>query len=117
MQNNVGKVVRTLMRQVRQTHFARPGPRPDSRRPVVYWEETSLGGIPYMVPLVILRTRPCRWFSAGGCVMCNYELLAIDEGVVAPLGQFQIPAAYSAKLSGILPAPVTVFWNLKKADK
>lgn len=47
----------------------------------MYWEETSLGGIPYMVPLVILRTRPCRWFSAGGCVMCNYELLAIDEGV------------------------------------
>lgn len=80
MQDNVGKVVRSLMRQVRQTHFARPGPRPDPRTPVVYWEETSLNGVPYMVPLVVLRTRPCRWFSAGGCVMCNYELLAIDEG-------------------------------------
>ncbi len=50
-------------------------------------------------------------------IAAQIQKLAIDEGVVAPLGQFQIPAAYSAKLSGILPAPVTVFWNLKKADK
>ena len=81
MQDDVGKTVRFLMRQVRRTHFARPEPRPSSREPVLYWEETCLGGSPYMVPLVILRTRPCRWFSAGGCVMCNYELLAVDEGV------------------------------------
>src|SRR5690606_33193160 len=31
------------------------------------------------------------------------QKLVVDEGVVAPLGQFQIPAAYSTKLSGVLP--------------
>jgi peptide/nickel transport system substrate-binding protein len=50
-------------------------------------------------------------------IAARIQKLAIDEGVVAPLGQFQIPAAYSTRLSGILPAPVTVFWNLKKAAK
>ncbi len=45
------------------------------------------------------------------------QKLVVDEGVVAPLGQFQIPAAYSTKLSGVLPAPVTVFWNMKKTEK
>lgn len=43
--------------------------------------------------------------------------MAIDEGVVGPLGQFQIPAAYNTRLSGILEAPVTLFWNLKKSEK
>jgi len=50
-------------------------------------------------------------------IAVQIQKLAIDEGVVAPLGQFQIPAAYSTKLSGIVSAPVTVFWNLKKADQ
>lgn len=75
------KSVQRVMKLVRAKHFARTDPRPNPRVPVIYFEETSMSGRPYMVPLVILRTRPCRWFSAGGCVMCNYELLAIDEGV------------------------------------
>jgi peptide/nickel transport system substrate-binding protein len=45
------------------------------------------------------------------------QKLVIDEGVVAPLGQFFIPAAYSKKLTGVLESPVTVFWNIKKSDK
>lgn len=45
------------------------------------------------------------------------QKLAIDEGVVGPLGQFVVPAAYSSKLSGVLESPITVFWNLKKAAK
>ncbi|MFC4278361.1 ABC transporter substrate-binding protein [Achromobacter aloeverae] len=50
-------------------------------------------------------------------IAARIQKLAIDEGVVAPLGQFQIPAAYSTRLTGIVAAPVTVFWNLKKSDK
>ncbi|KOF52087.1 MULTISPECIES: ABC transporter substrate-binding protein [unclassified Achromobacter] len=50
-------------------------------------------------------------------IAAEIQKLAIDEGVVAPLGQFQIPAAYSTRLSGILQAPVTLFWHLKKAEK
>lgn len=45
------------------------------------------------------------------------QKLAIDKGVVGPLGQFTVPAAYSRKLSGILPSPITVFWNIEKAGK
>ncbi|MFG0228870.1 ABC transporter substrate-binding protein [Achromobacter sp. 413638] len=47
-------------------------------------------------------------------IAAQIQKLAIDEGVVAPLGQFQIPAAYSKKLSGVLDAPVTLFWNIGK---
>lgn len=81
MGNDVQRAVQKVMKQVRVAHFARSEPKPNPREPVVYWEETCLQGRPYMVPLIILRTRPCRWFTAGGCVMCNYELLAVDEGV------------------------------------
>lgn len=45
------------------------------------------------------------------------QKLAIEEGIVAPLGQFQIPAAYSSKLTDIVEAPVTLYWGLKKAQK
>jgi peptide/nickel transport system substrate-binding protein len=49
-------------------------------------------------------------------ITARIQKLAIDEGVIGPLGQFVVPAAYSTKLSGVLPSPVTVFWNMKKAD-
>lgn len=42
--------------------------------------------------------------------------LAIDQGVVVPLGQFNIPAAYRSDLSGVQHAPVTVFWSIEKND-
>jgi len=42
--------------------------------------------------------------------------LVIDNGVVVPLGQFVIPAAYSAKLQDVPHSPVTVFWSLSKTD-
>lgn len=50
-------------------------------------------------------------------IAARIQQVAIDEGIVAPLGQFQIPSAYSTKLTDVLRAPITVFWNLKKADK
>ncbi len=50
-------------------------------------------------------------------IAAQIQKLAIDEGVVAPLGQFRIPAAYSARLSGLMESPVTVFWNVKKSTE
>jgi peptide/nickel transport system substrate-binding protein len=47
-------------------------------------------------------------------IAAKIQKLAIDEGVVGPLGQFRIPSAYSAKLSGVLESPVTAFWNMSK---
>jgi len=37
---------------------------------------------------------------------------AFDNVSYLPLGQFTIPIAYRAELSGVLPAPVLVFWNI-----
>ncbi|MFV0474350.1 MAG: ABC transporter substrate-binding protein [Pikeienuella sp.] len=42
------------------------------------------------------------------------QKLAIDEGVVGPLGQFRIPAAWNKAWSGFLESPITVFWNVEK---
>lgn len=41
----------------------------------------------------------------------------IDEGVVVPMGQFFVPGAYRTTLTGVLDAPVSVFWNMKKTGK
>lgn len=50
-------------------------------------------------------------------IAVELQKLVIDNGVVAPLGQFLIPAAYSTALTGVLESPVTVFWNIKKSAK
>lgn len=45
------------------------------------------------------------------------QRLVIDEGVVVPQGQFVLPTAYSANLTGVLDSPVAFFWNIKKTGK
>ena len=45
------------------------------------------------------------------------QRLVIDEGVVVPQGQFVLPTAYSANLTGVLNSPVALFWNIKKTGK
>lgn len=47
-------------------------------------------------------------------IAVKIQKLAIDEGVVGPLGQFRIPAAYSTEWTGFPKAPVTLFWNVQK---
>jgi len=44
------------------------------------------------------------------------QQLAIDEVIVAPLGQFHIPSAYRSNITDVLESPMVVFWNLKKSD-
>jgi len=76
LQGHVSKI----MRLIRKPHFQRPpDPTWNPRTPVIYFEETCFGGDPFQVPMVILRTQPCRWFTAGGCVMCNYELIEAND--------------------------------------
>lgn len=41
---------------------------------------------------------------------------AIDEVNYIPLGQFKIPSVWRNELSGLLKAPVPVFWNIEKKD-
>lgn len=50
-------------------------------------------------------------------IAVKIQKLAIDEGVVGPLGQFRIPSAYSTKVSGFLESPVKVFWNVSKSGE
>lgn len=41
----------------------------------------------------------------------------IDEATFGPLGQYAVLTAYSTKLTGVLDAPMPLFWNIKKAAK
>ena len=45
------------------------------------------------------------------------QKLVIEEGVMVPLGQFYIPSAYRASLTGVLDSHVPYFWNVKKSGK
>jgi peptide/nickel transport system substrate-binding protein len=41
--------------------------------------------------------------------------IAIDEGVIVPLGQYTTPSAYSTKMTGMLENSRPLFWNVRKA--
>lgn len=41
----------------------------------------------------------------------------LEEGVTVPLGQITTASAYRSTLSGVLEAPVPIFWNIKKMGK
>lgn len=42
------------------------------------------------------------------------QLMAYDEAMYAPLGQFHAPSAWSERISGVLPGPAPFFWHMKK---
>lgn len=50
-------------------------------------------------------------------IAAELQKLAIDEGVVGPLGQFRIPAAYRSTWTGVPEAPITAFWNIRSAGE
>ncbi|MDF2462466.1 MAG: extracellular solute-binding protein [Ramlibacter sp.] len=45
------------------------------------------------------------------------QKLAVDEGVIVPLGKYVSSTAYSNKLTGVLEASIPLFWNIKKSAK
>jgi len=74
-------------------------------------------GWPDVPEMEALRARFARAADPAErkAITARLQKLAIDEVVVAPLGQFVIPTAYSTKLSNVLESPITVFWNIKKS--
>ena len=64
-----------------------PHTAPDPWQADIYYEEVRLHAPgdprrgPYVMPLVTLRTNPCRWSMSAGCVMCGYHLGA-NRGMV-----------------------------------
>ncbi|MFC7609434.1 hypothetical protein [Teichococcus aestuarii] len=43
------------------------------------------------------------------------QAIAFEEPPFLPLGQYFTPQAYSTRLSGFVPSPIALFWNLEKA--
>ena len=42
------------------------------------------------------------------------QMIAYEEGIYAPIGQYFVPTAWSANLEGVLDAPAPLFWNISK---
>lgn len=76
----------------------------------------SWAGWPDVPEISALRIEYAKAASAEEqkAIAEKIQKLAIDEGVVGPLGQFRIPAAWNAEWSGFLESPITVFWNVSK---
>lgn len=76
----------------------------------------SWAGWPDVPEIEVLRLEYAKATTAEEQkeIAAKIQKLAIDEGVVYPLGQFRIPSAYSNELIGMVEAPVKVFWNVKK---
>jgi peptide/nickel transport system substrate-binding protein len=46
-----------------------------------------------------------------------YHARALESVPYVPLGQFSLVRGYSARLAGILDAPVPVYWNISKVNE
>lgn len=60
------------------------------------------------------------WFSAPSAeeqrsVAGQMQALAFQEPPVIPLGQYFIPNAFNRKVTGMVPSPVSLFWNIEKS--
>ncbi|WP_426959828.1 ABC transporter substrate-binding protein [Muricoccus radiodurans] len=60
------------------------------------------------------------WFDAPDeaaqkAIARRMQALAFEHPPFIPLGTYFVPHAYRTRLSGIVPAPSTVFWNVRKA--
>lgn len=74
-----------VMQCVLRQHVPHTAPSPWQTD--IYYEEVRLHSPddpfvgPYVMPLVTLRTNPCRWSASAGCVMCGYHLGANRDPV------------------------------------
>jgi peptide/nickel transport system substrate-binding protein len=60
-----------------------------------------------------------QWFAASDLeqqkkLATEIQLEAFDEVPYVPVGQFLVPTAYRANVSGIVISPVVVLWNAEK---
>ncbi len=49
-------------------------------------------------------------------IAAELQALAYDEVMYVPLGQYNVTAAWSSKLEGVLPGPAPYFWNISKSE-
>ena len=61
------------------------------------------------------------WFAAPdageqAAITRQMQALAFQEPPVIPIGQYFVPNAYNTKLTGIVPSPVSLFWNVEKTS-
>lgn len=49
-------------------------------------------------------------------VAVDIQKHTLDNVLYVPLGQYVMPQARTNKLTGMIPSPVPVFWNIEKAD-
>jgi len=78
----------------------------------------SWAGWPDVPEIEALRAQFARSADAAEqkAIAAQLQKLAIDEGVVGPLGQYWLVSAYRTSVTDVLGSPVTVFWNLKKSN-
>lgn len=49
-------------------------------------------------------------------IAAKIHRLALEEGVITPIGKITKPTGYRANVSGILQSPAPVFWNIAKGE-
>jgi len=65
------------MKKIRNEMYENIHPIHDLNKCNIYFEENRYLEKPYNMPLITLRTKPCRWLTAtGGCTTCGYNLVA-----------------------------------------
>lgn len=47
-------------------------------------------------------------------IAADIQTVVYDEVVYIPLGQFKLPTAYRSELTGVIEAPMMVFWNVDR---
>ncbi len=73
--------------------------------PALYYEECLFEGHPYILPMIVLRTNPCNWYTkTGGCLTCGYQGIAKFKGISDADILAQVDAALRhLRLKGELP--------------
>lgn len=92
---------------------------PLSNFPVAANGPNAMNGWPDVPRIEELKAKFARTGDKAELNRIAEELqrLVVDEATFQPLGQYDILSAYSTKLSGVLEAPLPLFWNMKKAAR
>jgi peptide/nickel transport system substrate-binding protein len=92
---------------------------PLSNFPVAANGPNAMNGWPDVPRIEELKAKFARTSDKTELKRIAEELqkLVVDEATFQPVGQYDILSAYSTKLSGVLDAPLPLFWNIKKAAR
>ena len=67
-----------IMKKIRLQYKESVLPAWEPNRCHIYFEDAWMEpNTPYILPLVIMKTRTCSWLrQGGGCMMCNYQYIS-----------------------------------------